>query len=97
MPLNDTIINELLRKKTSIIKNQIKPQHSNQESIENTSAVYQKEIELLEDETKKKEDVMKTLLDTTIMLTAAKLQPVTKPIPSFVVDSATIPDLNSRN
>ena len=97
MPLNDTIINELLRKKTSIIKNQINPQHSNQESIENTSAVYQKEIELLENETKKKEDVMKTLLDTIIKLTAAKLQPVTKPIPSFVVDSATIPDLNSRN
>ena len=87
MPLNDTIINELIRKKTSIIKNQIKPQHSNQESTENTSAVYQKEIELLENETKKKEDV----------ITAAKSQPVTKPIPSFVAYSGTIPDLNSRN
>ena len=32
---------------TGIIKDQIKLQHLNQESTENTSAVYQKEIELL--------------------------------------------------
>ena len=45
-------------------------------------------MELLKNEIKKKEDLIKTLLDTIKELTAAKSQPVTKPIPSFVVDSA---------
>ena len=44
---------------------------------------------------KKKEDLIKTLLDTIKELTAAKSHPVTKPIPSFVVDSARNSDLNS--
>ena len=62
--LKDSIINELHAKMTGIIKDQIKLQHSNQESTENTSAVYRKEIELLKNEMKKKEDLTKTLLDT---------------------------------
>ena len=45
--LKDPIINALHGKMTGIIKDQIKLQHSNQESTENTSAVYRKEIELL--------------------------------------------------
>ena len=81
-------------KMTSIIKDQIKLQHSNQESIENTSAVYQKEIELLKNEIEKKEDLIKTLLDTTKELTATKSQPLTKATPSFVVDPASNSDLN---
>ena len=43
---------------------------------------------------KKKEDLIKTLLDTIKELTTAKSQPLTKPIPSFVVDSASNSDLN---
>ena len=78
---------------TGIIKDRIKLQHSNQESTKNTSAVYRKETELLKNEMKKKEDLIKTLLDTINELTAAKAQPVTKPIPSFVVDSASNSDL----
>ena len=70
---------------TGIFKDQIKLQHSSQESTEKTSAVYQKEIELIKSEMKT-EDLIKTLLDTTKELTAAKLHPLTKPIPSFVVD-----------
>ena len=79
---------------TGIIKDQIKLQHSDQESTENSIAVQRKEIELLKNEIKKKEDLIKTLLDTIKELTAAKSQPVTKPIPSFVVDSASNSDLN---
>ena len=78
---------------TGIIKDQIKLQHSDQESTENSIAVQRKEIELLKNEIKKK-DLIKTSLDTIKELTAAKLQPVTKPIPSFVVDSASNSDLN---
>ena len=80
---------------TSIIKDQIKLQHSNQDLTENTAAVYRKEIELLKNEMKKKEDLLKTLLDTRKELTTAKSHPLTKPIPSFVVDSASNSDLNS--
>ena len=49
---------------TSIIKDQIKLQYSNRDLTENTAAVYRKEIELLKNEMKKKEDLLKTLLDT---------------------------------
>ena len=52
--LKDAVINELHGKMTGIVKNQIKLQYSNQESTENTSAVYRKEIELLKNEMKKK-------------------------------------------
>ena len=79
---------------TGIIKDQIKLQHSNQEPTKNTSAVYRKEIELLKSEMKKKEDLIKTLLDTIKELTAAKSIP-SKPIPNFVVDSGSNSDLNS--
>ena len=37
---------------------------------------------------KKKEDLIKTLLDTITTTTTAKSHPVTKPILSFVFDSA---------
>ena len=80
---------------TGIIKDQIKLQHSNQESTENTSAVYRKEIELLKNEMKKKEDLIKTSLDTIKELAATKSHPLTKAIPSFVVDSASNSNLNS--
>ena len=93
--LKDSIINELHAKMTGIIKDQIKLQHSNQESTENTSAVYRIEIELLKNEMKKKEDLTKTLLDTIKELTTAKSHPLTKPMPSFVVNSASNSDLNS--
>ena len=69
---------------TGIIKDQIKLQRSNQESTENTFAVYRKEIDLLKNEMKKKEDLIKTLLDTIKELTTAKLHPLTKPMQSFV-------------
>ena len=59
--LKDAIINELHGKISGIIKDQIKLQHSNQESTENASAVYRKEIELLKNKMKKKEDLIKTL------------------------------------
>ena len=93
--LKDSIINELHVKMTGIIKDQIKLQHSNQEPTENTFAVYRKEIELLKNEMKKKEDLIKTLLDTIKELTTAKSHPLTKPVQSFVVDSASNSDLNS--
>ena len=80
---------------TGIIKDQIKLKHSNQESTENTFAVYRKEIELLKNEMKKKEDLIKTLLDTIKELTTTKSHPLTKPMQSFVVDSASNSDLNS--
>ena len=80
---------------TGIIKDQIKVQHSNQESTENTFAVYRKEIELLKNEMKKKENLIKALLDTIKELTTGKSHPLTKPVPSFVVDSASNSDLNS--
>ena len=80
---------------TGIIRDQTKLQHTNQESTENTSAVYRKEIELLKNEMKKKEDLIKTLLDTIKELTAAKSQTWNKTIPSFVVDSNSNSDLNS--
>ena len=73
----------------------MKLQHSIQESTENTSAVYRKEIELIKNEMKTKENLVKTLLDTKKKLTAAKLHPATKLIRSFVVDSAGNSDLNS--
>ena len=92
--LKDSIIHELHDKMTGIIKDQIKLQHSNQESTENTFAVYRKEIELLKNEMKKK-DLIKTLLDTIKELTIAKSHPLTKPMQSFVVDSASNSDLNS--
>ena len=85
--LKDAIINELHGKISGIIKDQIKLQHSNQESTENASAVNRKEIELLKNKMKKKEDLIKTLLDTIKELTAAKSHPLTKPISSFVADS----------
>ena len=85
--LKDAIINELHGKISGIIKDQIKLQHSNQESTENASAVYRKEIELLKNKMKKKEDLIETLLDTIKELTAAKSHPLTKPISSFVADS----------
>ena len=44
---------------------------------------------------KKKEDLIKTLLDTIKELTTAKSHPLTKPVQSFVVDSASNSDLNS--
>ena len=93
--LKDSIINELHGKMTGIIKDQIKLQHSNQESTENTFAVYRKEIELLKNEMKKKEDLIKILLDTIKELTTTKSHPLTKPMQSFVVDSASNSDLNS--
>ena len=93
--LKDAIINELHGKITGIIKDQIKLQHSDQESTENFFTVHWKEIELLKNEIKKKEDLIKTLLDTIKELTAAKLHPVTIPIPSFVVDSASNSASNS--
>ena len=93
--LKDSIINELHDKMTGLIKDQIKLQHSNQESTENTFAVYRKEIELLKNEMKKKEDLIKTLLDTIKELITAKLHPLTKPMQSFIVDSASNSDLNS--
>ena len=68
--LKNAIINELHGKMTGIIRDRIKLQHSNQESVENTS-VYRKEIELLKNEMKKKEDLIKTILDTIKELTAA--------------------------
>ena len=40
----ESIINELHGKIKPIMKNKIKPQHSNQESTENTSAIYRKEM-----------------------------------------------------
>ena len=90
--LKDSIINELHDKMTDIIKGQIRLQHSNQESTENTFAVYRKEIELLKNEMKKKEDLIKTLLDTIKELPTAKSHPLTKPMQSFVVDSASNSD-----
>ena len=92
--LKDAIINELHRKMTGIIRDQIKLQHSNQESTENTS-VYRKEIELLKNKMKKKEDLIKTILDAIKELTAAKSQPLNKTVPSFVVDFNSNSDLNS--
>ena len=77
-----------------IISDQIKLQHSNQKSTKNTSPVYRKEIELLKKEMKKKEDLIKTLLDTIKELTAAKTQPLNKAVPSFIVDSNINSDLN---
>ena len=68
--LKNAIINELHGKMTGIIRDRIKLQHSNQESVENTS-VCRKEIELLKNEMKKKEDLIKTILDTIKELTAA--------------------------
>ena len=62
---------------TGIIKDQLKLQHSNQESIENTFAVCRKEFELLKNKMKKKEDLNKTLLDTIKELTTAKSHPLT--------------------
>ena len=59
--LKDAIINEIHGKISGIIKDQIKLKHSNQESTENASAVYRKEIELLKNKMKKKEDLIKTL------------------------------------
>ena len=44
---------------------------------------------------KKKEDLINTLLDTIKELTTAKSYPLTKPMQSFVVDSASNSDLNS--
>ena len=44
---------------------------------------------------KKKEDLIKTLLDTIKELTTAKSHPLTKPMQSFVIDSASNSDLNS--
>ena len=44
---------------------------------------------------KKKEDLIKTLLDTIKELNTAKSHPLTKPMPSFIVDSASNSDLNS--
>ena len=44
---------------------------------------------------KKKKDLIKTLLDTIKELTTAKSHPLTKSIPSYVVDSASYSDLNS--
>ena len=44
---------------------------------------------------KKKEDLIKTLLDAIKELTTAKSHPLTKPVQSFVVDSARNSDLNS--
>ena len=44
---------------------------------------------------KKKEDLIKILLDTIKELTPAKSHPLTKPIPSYVADSASNSDLNS--
>ena len=69
--LKDSIINELHGKMTGIIKDQIKLQQSKQESTENTFAVYRKEIELLKNKMKKKEDLIKTSLDTMKELTTA--------------------------
>ena len=80
--LKDSIINELHDKMTGIIKDQIKLQHSNQKSTENTFAVYRKEIELLKNEMKKKEDLIKTLLDAIKELTTAKSHPLTKAMQS---------------
>ena len=91
----DAIINELHGEMIGIIGDQIKLQHSNQGSTNSTSAVYRKEIELLKNEMKKKEDLIKTLLDTIKELTAAKSQPLSKAILSFVVDSNSNSDLNS--
>ena len=48
-----------------------------EESNENTSAVYRKQTESLKNELKKKEDLIKPLLDTRKELTAAKSHPVT--------------------
>ena len=62
---------------TGIIKYQIKLQHSNQESTENIFAVFRKVIELLKNEIKKKDDLIKTLLDTIKELTTAKSYPLT--------------------
>ena len=93
--LKESIINELHNKMTGIIKDQIKLQHSNQESTENTFAVYQKEIELLKNDMKKKEDLIKTLLDTIKKLTTAKSHPLPKPVQSFIVHSASNSYLNS--
>ena len=76
---------------TGTFKDQIKQQHSSQESTEKTSSVYRKEIELIKSEMKKKEDLIKTLLDNIKELTAAKLHPLT----SFVVDFVSNLDLNS--
>ena len=90
--LKDAIINELQGKMTGITRDQIKLQHSNQESTENTS-VYR--MELLKNKMKKKENLIKTLLGTIKELTAAKSQPLNKTIPSFVVDSNSNSDLNS--
>ena len=44
---------------------------------------------------KKKEDLIKTLLDTIKELTTAKSHSLTKPMQSFGVDSASNSDLNS--
>ena len=52
-------------------------------------------MKLLKNEMKKKEDLIKTLLDTIKELTAAKSQPLSKAILSFVVDSNSNSDLNS--
>ena len=52
-------------------------------------------IGLLKNEMNKKEDLIKTLLDTIKELTATKSHPLTKAIPCFVVDSASNSDLNS--
>ena len=92
--LKDAFINELHGKITGIIKDQIKLQNSDQESTENSTAIQRKGTELLKNEIKKREDLIKTLSDTIKELTAAKSQPVTKPIPSFEDDSASNSNLN---
>ena len=44
---------------------------------------------------KKKQDLIKTLLDTIKELSTAKSHPLTKPMQRFIVDSTSNPDLNS--
>ena len=70
--LKDAFINELHGKITGIIKDQIKLQNSDQESTENSTAIQRKGTELLKNEIKKREDLIKALLDTIKELTAAK-------------------------
>ena len=95
-----SIISELHGKMTGLIKKKIKLQHSSQESTENTSAVYRKEIKLLKNRVKKKEVLIKTLLDTIKELATVKSplkqSKTTKPITNFVADSASNSDLNSH-
>ena len=70
--LKNAFINELYGKITGIIKDQIKLQNSDQESTENSTAIQRKGTELLKNEIKKREDLIKALLDTIKELTAAK-------------------------